>query len=63
MNVGDPSPFPADAAGPGSLAIDVVLSGRPTPFLAAAAGRGASVQDGRAMLEAQIDLIADFFGV
>ena len=63
MNVGDPSPFPADAAGPGSLAIDVVLSGRPTPFLAAAAGRGASAQDGRAMLEAQIDLIADFFGV
>ena len=63
MAVGDPPPLPLDGAGPGTLAIDVVLADRPTPFLAAAAARGAAVQDGRAMLEAQIETIAGFFGV
>ena len=63
MAAGDPPPLPLDGAGPGTLAIDVVLADRPTPFLAAAAARGAAVQDGRAMLEAQIETIAGFFGV
>ena len=63
MTAGDPLPLPLDGAGPGTLAIDVVLADRPTPFLAAAAARGAAVQDGRAMLEAQIETIAGFFGV
>lgn len=63
MKPGDPPPVPPGAAARGMLAIDVVLSERPTPFLAAAAERGAAVQDGRAMLEAQIGAIAGFFGV
>ncbi len=63
MKPGDPPPVPPGAAGRGMLAIDVVLADRPTPFLAAAAEHGAAVQNGRAMLEAQIGAIAGFFGV
>lgn len=63
MSRDDPPPVPAGAVGAGMLAIDVVLSDSPTPFLAAAAANGAAVQDGRAMLEAQIEALADFFGV
>ena len=63
MRDDDPPPVPADALAPDMLAVDVVLRDRPTPFLAAAAAAGAATQDGRAMLEAQIELLADFFRV
>lgn len=63
MKPDDPPPVPPGAAARGTLAIDVVLADKPTPFLAAAAKRGAAVQDGRAMLEAQIGALAEFFGV
>ncbi len=61
MRASDPPPVPADAVTAGMLAVDVVLSDAPTPFLAAAAARGAATQDGYAMLEAQVALIAEFF--
>ncbi len=63
MKRDDPPPVPAGAVTEGMLAIDVILSDSPTRFLAAAAAQGATTCDGRAMLEAQIDVIADFFGV
>jgi shikimate dehydrogenase len=63
MQAEDPLPLPADDLRPGMLVVDVVLSDQPTPLLAAAAARGAAVQDGAAMLAAQVGEIARFFGI
>jgi shikimate dehydrogenase len=63
METDDPLPLPAADLGPGMLVIDVVLSDEPTPLLAAAAARGSAVQDGAAMLAAQVGEIARFFGI
>lgn len=63
MAADDPMPVPADDLGAGMLVIDVILLDRPTPLLSAAAERGAAIQNGHAMLAAQVGEIAKFFGV
>jgi shikimate dehydrogenase len=63
MRDGDDLPVDPNTLQASMLAAEVVIKPDPTPFLAAALARGCSVQHGRPMLEAQLDLMLQFAGV
>ena len=63
MNADDPLPCATDAIDPLTWVTDVIPKPDITPFLEAARIRGCQVVCGREMVEGQVGLIAEFFGV
>jgi shikimate dehydrogenase len=60
MQPDDPPPVPVAAMAPATIAAEVIVAHETTRFLDEAGRRGCGVHRGRAMLEAQLDLILDF---
>lgn len=60
MRPGDALPLDVAALAPGTIAAEVVVAPETTPFLEEAGRRGGVVHGGRAMLQAQLDLIVEF---
>lgn len=61
MRPDDPLPLDAARLTAGQIVVDVVPKPEITPLLAAARAHGCRVQPGTAMLDAQMDLMVDFF--
>lgn len=59
----DPLPFDPAGLGPGSLVADIVMKPRETRLLSAAAALGLRVHHGHHMLDQQLPLYAQFFGL
>jgi len=62
LKPGDDAPVDVAKLKAGQLAAEVVMQPERTGLLEAAAAAGARTHPGRAMLDAQLDLIADFLG-
>lgn len=63
MQPDDPLPVSADGIGPGMVVAEAVMEPETTALLRLAAAAGARVHPGRAMLEGQLDLIADLLAI
>jgi shikimate dehydrogenase len=63
MAVSDPVPIDLDALGANALVADVIMKPPKTRLLLEAERRGVNTQPGAPMLDAQLDMIWDFFGV
>ena len=63
MQPTDPLPFDLDRAQNSAVVAEVVMDPITTPLLAAARARGQRVHDGRHMLDCQIGIMADLFGL
>jgi shikimate dehydrogenase len=59
----DPMPFDPDGLPPGAVVADIIMKPSVTPLLAAAAALGHPAHPGAPMLECQMDLYRDFFGL
>jgi shikimate dehydrogenase len=62
MKEGDPHPYDVAKVKKGALVSDVTTKPEITPFLAAAQARGHAVTTGKDMFDAQVELLARFFG-
>lgn len=60
LKPGDPIPIDASYITPDQLVAEIVMQPERTPLIEAAAAVGARIHLGRAMLDAQLDLIADY---
>lgn len=58
----DPLPIDINALQPDMLVADIIMKPRETPLIKAALERGCEVRYGEGMLDAQIELMADYFG-
>jgi shikimate dehydrogenase len=63
MGPEDPLPFSLASVTPATLVAEIVMAMEVTPLLAAAKGRGCPVHPGRHMLEGQLAMMMDFFGL
>ncbi|MFE2727626.1 shikimate dehydrogenase family protein [Kitasatospora sp. NPDC059327] len=63
LRPGDPLPFDPAGLPPGALVADIVMKPRETGLLTAAAALGLPVHHGNHMLDQQLALYADFFGL
>ncbi|REE94807.1 shikimate dehydrogenase family protein [Thermomonospora umbrina] len=63
LRADDPMPFAPAELPPGCVVADIIMSPPDTPLLVAAAGLGHPVHHGRHMLDQQLDLYRDFFGL
>jgi shikimate dehydrogenase len=63
MRAADPLPFRVESVAPSTLVAEVVMAMETTPLLAAARERGCEVHPGRHMLDGQLEMMMDFFGL
>lgn len=63
MREGDALPFQVDRLGPNAVVAEIIMQPAITPLLEVARQRGLMIQPGKAMLDQQLALIADFVGV
>lgn len=63
MRPQDTLPFSLDAVTPSTLVAEVVMAQELTPLLVAANAKGCEVQPGRLMLEGQLQMMMEFFGL
>jgi shikimate dehydrogenase len=63
MDAADPLPFDVDCLRPESMVADAIMKPPVTRLLVEAAKRGCRTQEGRHMLDSQVDAIWDFFGL
>lgn len=63
MRPEDGLPFELDRLGVDTIVAEVIMQPAITPLLEAARERGLAIQPGKAMLDQQLTLIADFLGV
>jgi shikimate dehydrogenase len=63
MREGDPLPCDPSRIAAATIVTDVIPKPEITPLLEAARARGCTVVTGREMVEGQVELIADFFGL
>ena len=59
----DPMPFDPASLAEGTVVCDIIMKPRETKLLVAARARGLRVQHGHHMLDCQIPMYLDFFGV
>jgi shikimate dehydrogenase len=60
LKPGDPIPVDVSCIMPDQLIAEIVMQPERTPFIEAASAAGARIHLGRAMLDAQLELIADY---
>lgn len=63
MRPDDPIPLDVTGLTPGMIVAEVVMEPAITPLMAEAEARGCRTHPGRPMLEQQLELMADFFGL
>lgn len=63
LQADDPLPVDVARLDPGTVVADIIMKPAQTPLLQAALARGLPVQYGAPMLDAQIRLMTDFFGL
>lgn len=59
----DPLPLDTSSLHPGVIVVDIVMKPRETPLLLAAAEKGCPVRYGAGMLDTQLELMIDHFGL
>ena len=62
MKPDDPLPIDIDKVAPDTIVVDVILKPDVSPMLVKARARGLATQNGRAMLEGQVNAVLNFFG-
>ena len=63
LSPGDPLPIDPALLEPSQIIAEIIMQPELTPLLVAAGVRGCRVHPGRPMLDAQIDLMAAYFGI